>query len=60
MTRVKLKQDKKDEIIGDYTEELTKRGAEEVNLSVKNTLTIHDWTKFMESPLMQHGITKMS
>jgi hypothetical protein len=57
---IKIKQGKKEVLIAGYTEELIKRGAEEVNLSLKTALTVHDWAVFMESPLMKHGITKMS
>jgi len=60
MARVKMDQDKKEVLISDYTEEVTKRGAEEVHISLNTALTVHNWTEFMESPLMKHGITKMS
>ena len=50
----------KEETIAAYTEEMIKRGAEEVNLSLKTAMTVHDWALFMESPLMKHGVTKMS
>jgi hypothetical protein len=53
-------QGRKGELISTYTEELIKRGAEEVTLSVKTALTVYDWALFMESPLMKHGVTKMS
>ena len=43
-----------------YDEELVKRGAAEVNLSVKNALMVHDWDSVMDSPAMKHGIKKMS
>lgn len=43
-----------------YEKEMLERGAEEVQLSVKTALTVHDWTRFMESPLMKHGVTKIS
>ena len=43
-----------------YDKELIKRGAEEVKLSVKTTHTVHNWAEFMESPLVKHGVTKMS
>jgi hypothetical protein len=43
-----------------YNEELIKRGAEEVKLSVKTTHTVHNWAEFMESLLVKHGVTKMS
>ncbi|PMD29619.1 FAD/NAD(P)-binding domain-containing protein [Hyaloscypha variabilis F] len=60
VVKIKQEQSKKEELIEAYTEELIKRGGEEVNLSLKNALTVHDWKVFMESPLMKHGITKMS
>jgi 2-polyprenyl-6-methoxyphenol hydroxylase-like FAD-dependent oxidoreductase len=46
--------------IASYEKELIDRGAEEVNLSVETALTVHNWPQFMESPLMKHGVTKMS
>jgi hypothetical protein len=52
--------DKKGELVTAYTEEMIKRGAEEVKLSLATALTIHDWALFMESPLMKHGVTQMS
>ena len=60
VVKIEQEQSKKEESIEAYTEELIKRGGEEVNLSLKNALTVHDWKVFMESPLMKHGITKMS
>ncbi len=55
-----MEQGKKEELVAASTEEMIKRGAEEVNLSLKTAVTVHDWAVFMESPLMKHGITKMS
>ena len=49
-----------EEAITAYDEELVKRGAAEVNLSVKNALMVHDWDLVMDSPAMKHGIKKMS
>ncbi|KAE9364775.1 FAD/NAD(P)-binding domain-containing protein [Stipitochalara longipes BDJ] len=60
VAKIKREQSKKEDSIKEYTEELIKRGGEEVNLSLKTALTVHDWAVFMESPLMKHGITKMS
>lgn len=60
ITKMKTGQGKKGELITDYTEEMIKRGAEEVKLSLQTALTVHDWAVFMESPLMKHGITKAS
>ena len=57
---MKAEEGEKDELIADYTEEMIKRGAEEVKLSLQTALTVHDWAVFMESPLMKHGITKAS
>jgi hypothetical protein len=60
IAKIKTEEGKKEELIAGYTEEMIKRGAEEVNLSIKTALTAHDWTVFMESPIMKHGVTKMS
>ena len=58
--KVKSEQGNKEDSITAYTEELIKRGGEEVNLSLKTAIDVHNWEVFMESPLMKHGITKMS
>jgi 2-polyprenyl-6-methoxyphenol hydroxylase-like FAD-dependent oxidoreductase len=50
---------REEEIVA-YEKESISRGAEEVQLSVKTALTVHNWAEFMESPLMKHGVTKMS
>lgn len=55
-----MEKGKKEVLIAGYTEELIKRGVEEVNLSLETALMVHDWAAFMDSPLMKHGITKMS
>jgi len=60
VVKVKREQSSKEDSLNAYTEELIKRGGEEVNLSLKTALEVHDWEVFMESPLMKHGITKMS
>lgn len=54
------KQGTKVELIAAYDEDMIQRGAEEVRLSVKSALMVHDWASFMESPLMKHGVTKVS
>lgn len=46
-------------VIGSYEKELISRGQEEVQISVKTAMTVHDWDQFMNSPLMKHGVTKM-
>jgi hypothetical protein len=55
-----MEQGNKEVLIAGYTKELIKRGTEEVNISLKTALMVYDWAMFMESPLMKHGITKMS
>lgn len=60
LEKIYIDQSGKEEAIAAYTEEMVKRGGEEVNLSLKTAMTVHDWAVFMESPLMKHGITKMS
>ena len=50
----------KEVAIAAYGEEVVKRGAAEVQLSVKNALMVHDWKMVMESPAMKVGIKKMS
>jgi hypothetical protein len=46
--------------IATYEDELISRGQEEVEVSVKTAMTIHNWDQFMNSPLMKHGVTKMA
>ena len=60
IARIATTRGKKQDEIASYDEELIKRGAEEVQLSVTTALTVHNWALFMESPLMKHGVTKMS
>ncbi|KAH8591645.1 hypothetical protein B0O99DRAFT_631924, partial [Bisporella sp. PMI_857] len=38
-----------------YGEEVVERGATEVEMSKKQTLMLHDWDKFMDSPIMKMG-----
>jgi len=44
--------------ISAYDEELVKRGSDEVQLSLKSAILVHDWEKFMESPVMKKGYVK--
>jgi hypothetical protein len=46
--------------IATYEDELVSRGQEEVQVSVKTAMTVHNWDQFMNSPLMKHGVTKMA
>ncbi|KAL8731725.1 MAG: hypothetical protein Q9181_004193 [Wetmoreana brouardii] len=48
------------EAITAYDEELVKRGADEVNMSVKNALMVHQWDLVMQSPAMKEGIKKLN
>jgi 2-polyprenyl-6-methoxyphenol hydroxylase-like FAD-dependent oxidoreductase len=50
---------REDEITG-YDKEAIKRGAEEVRLSLDSAQNVHVWENLMASPMMQHGLTKMS
>ncbi|CZR51460.1 related to monooxygenase [Phialocephala subalpina] len=58
--KLQAEQGTKEELIASYNTELIQRGAEEVRLSVKSALMVHDWALFMDSPLMKHGVTKVS
>ena len=44
--------------ISAYDAELVKRGGDEVEMSRKNALLVHDYESFMESPLLKIGYTK--
>lgn len=46
--------------VANYEEELINRGREEVQLSVKTALTVHNWENLLESPLMKNGLKKAS
>jgi hypothetical protein len=46
--------------ISTYDAEVVKRGAKEVKMSVETAYMMHDWDQLMESPVMKHGVTKMS
>lgn len=46
--------------ISGYDEELVRRAAAEVNLSVTNAHMVHDWSKVLDSPAMKVGVQKMS
>ncbi len=46
------------ETIDAYDAELVKRGAEEVESSRKNSLLVHNFEKFMESPMLRQGCAK--
>lgn len=35
------------------------RGKEEVNCSVENGLTLHDWSKIQQSPVFRRGFKPM-
>jgi len=41
--------------ISEYEEEMIARGAAEVELSLKNTILMHQWDLLMSSPLMKMG-----
>jgi len=43
-----------------YEEEMIPRGYDEVQLSLKNALMVHDWEKLMESPVVTRGTLKNS
>jgi hypothetical protein len=60
VVKLQTKHGKKEEVIAVYNEEMIKRGQVEVNLSLETSMTIHEWKRSMESPLMKHGVTKMS
>jgi len=57
VTNIQASEESREREMAAYDEELIKRGAEEVKLSVKTAHTVHNWTELMESPLMKHGIS---
>ncbi|KAH8812571.1 hypothetical protein F5884DRAFT_785833 [Xylogone sp. PMI_703] len=48
----------REEAIMGYNEELVRRGADEVETSRRNALLVHDFEKFMDSPVLKQGYTK--
>jgi len=46
------------EAVSAYDAELVKRGSDEVETSRKNALLVHDFKKFMDSPVLKQGYTK--
>ncbi|MCJ1302892.1 hypothetical protein MMC08_005697 [Hypocenomyce scalaris] len=48
----------KSEAISEYNAELVKRGADEVETSRRNALLVHDYEKFMDSPVLKQGYKK--
>jgi 2-polyprenyl-6-methoxyphenol hydroxylase-like FAD-dependent oxidoreductase len=48
----------KEAAIEEYNAELVKRGADEVETSRRNALLVHDFEKFMESPVLKQGYAK--
>jgi hypothetical protein len=60
LTKIEAGSVSRAEGVSRYEEEVIKRGTEEVQISVKTALTVHSWESLLESPLMKHGLTKMS
>jgi len=48
----------RDVAIAKYEEEMIARAGEEVRMSTKNTLMLHDWEKAIQSPVMKKGMNK--
>jgi 2-polyprenyl-6-methoxyphenol hydroxylase-like FAD-dependent oxidoreductase len=48
----------REEAISAYDRELVMRGSEEVQVSLKSAIMVHDWEKLMESPVMKKGYVK--
>lgn len=44
--------------IEEYNAEIVKRGSDEVETSRRNALLVHDFEKFMESPVLKQGYAK--
>lgn len=44
--------------IEEYNAELVRRGADEVSTSVRNAILVHDFDKFMDSPVLKQGYAK--
>lgn len=46
------------ETISVYDAEVVKRGSDEVETSRKNALLVHDYNRFMDSPVLKQGYAK--
>jgi 2-polyprenyl-6-methoxyphenol hydroxylase-like FAD-dependent oxidoreductase len=44
--------------IDTYDKEVAERGEKEIQLSLKQTMFIHDWEKMMSSPMIRMGMNK--
>ena len=59
LTKIEVGNTSRAQEIAGY-EEMIQRTREEVRLSVESALTIHDWERLLESPVMKHGMKQMS
>ncbi|KAM5343379.1 hypothetical protein ACJ41O_011916 [Fusarium nematophilum] len=48
--------EKRRRVIGEYETEMIARTGEEVRLSEKNSVAVHDWEQVMQSPSMKQGM----
>jgi 2-polyprenyl-6-methoxyphenol hydroxylase-like FAD-dependent oxidoreductase len=49
---------RQEDAVADYEKEMIARSGEEVRMSRKNTLMLHDWEKAIQSPLIKRGMHK--
>jgi len=45
----------KEVVVEEYMNELVERAGEEVKMSIVNTDMLHDWDRFLESPIVKAG-----
>jgi hypothetical protein len=58
ITEIKSGAKRQADAISEYDDELVKRGGGEVEMSRKNALLVHDFEKFMDSPVLKMGYVR--
>lgn len=47
------------DFVAKYVEEVVERGSEEVRMSLKQGMAVHNWTKVPDMPIMSIGTTPL-
>ncbi|KAI4118670.1 MAG: hypothetical protein LQ345_001325 [Seirophora villosa] len=54
--RIEERAASKARLMGEYENEMIKRGSDEIRMGEMNTKMLHDWDKVMQSPVMRQGL----
>lgn len=46
-------------VLTEFGEEVVTRGVAEVEMSRQTSMGVHNWDKFMDSPVMKHGVARV-